>query len=130
MSTINFDDILDQVKFDDKGLIAAIIQDIDNNEVLMVGYMNREALQRTLEGPLTTFWSRSRQKYWVKGESSGHTQEIQDIYVDCDVDAILIKVKQNVAACHAGYRSCFYRKVEGGELKIIADQIFDPKEKY
>jgi phosphoribosyl-AMP cyclohydrolase len=127
---MSFDEILDAVKYDDKGLVAAIIQDIENGEVLMVGYMNRDALQRTLEGPYATFWSRSRQKYWVKGESSGHTQEVKEVYVDCDVDAILIKAVQNVAACHAGYRSCFYRKVEDGRFKIIAEPLFNPDEKY
>jgi len=123
---MSFDAIIDQVKFDDKGLVAAIIQDMENGEVLMVAYMNKEALQRTLEGPYVTFWSRSRQKFWVKGETSGHTQTVKEIYVDCDVDALLIKVEQNVAACHAGYRSCFYRQVEGDGLKVIAEQVFDP----
>ena len=123
---MDIEKILDTVKYDDKGLVTAVIQDAENDQVLMVAYMNREALKRTLEGPLVTFWSRSRQKYWVKGETSGHTQEVKAIYVDCDVDAILIKVIQKVAACHAGYRSCFYRQVENGDLKIIAQQVFDP----
>ena len=123
---MDIEKILDAVKYDDKGLVTAVIQDAENDQVLMVAYMNREALKKTLEGPLVTFWSRSRQKYWVKGETSGHTQEVKEIYVDCDVDAILIKVVQNVAACHAGYRSCFYRKVEDGDLKIIAERVFDP----
>ena len=123
---MNYDEILDQVKFDDKGLVTAIVQDIENNEVLMVAYMNRDALKATLEGPYTNFWSRSRQKYWVKGESSGHTQEVKEIYVDCDIDAILIKVVQNVAACHAGYRSCFYRKIEDGKFQIVREQAFNP----
>ena len=123
---MDIEKILDTVKYDDKGLVTAVIQDAENDQVLMVAYMNREALKRTLEGPLVTFWSRSRQKYWVKGETSGNTQEVKAIYVDCDVDAILIKVIQKVAACHAGYRSCFYRQVENGDLKIIAQQVFDP----
>ncbi len=127
---MSLEDILDQVKFDDKGLVTAIIQDIDNNELLMVGYMNRDSLKATLEGPYTNFWSRSRQKYWVKGESSGHTQEVKEVYVDCDMDAILIKVKQNVAACHVGYRTCFYRKLEDGELKFVGEPVFDPKDTY
>lgn len=124
---MNLEKILDAVKYDDKGLVTAVIQDAENDQVLMVAYMNREALKRTLEGPLVTFWSRSRQKYWVKGETSGHTQEVKEIYVDCDVDAILIKVIQKVAACHAGYRSCFYRQVENGDLKLIAERVFDPE---
>lgn len=123
---MDFEEILDSVKYDDKGLVTAVIQDADNDQVLMVAYMNREALKRTLEGPLVTFWSRSRQEYWVKGGTSGHTQEVKEIYVDCDVDAILIKVVQKVAACHAGYRSCFYRKVEDGQMKIIAKKVFEP----
>lgn len=123
---MSFDEIIKQVKFDDKGLVTAVIQDADNDQVLMVAYMNDEALKRTLEGPYVTFWSRSRQKYWVKGETSGHTQEVKEIYVDCDVDAILIKVAQNVAACHAGYRSCFYRQVDGDNVKVIAEQVFEP----
>ncbi|OGP14738.1 MAG: phosphoribosyl-AMP cyclohydrolase, partial [Deltaproteobacteria bacterium GWA2_50_8] len=100
------DTIIKKLKFDDKGLIAAVIQDVDNNEVLMLGYMNEEAVRRTLKGPYVTFWSRSRRKYWVKGETSGHTQEVKEIYFDCDQDALLIKVKQNIAACHEGYRTC------------------------
>ncbi len=127
---MDLDNFLDQVKYDDKGLVTGIVQDIENNEILMVAYMNRDALRATLEGPYTNFWSRSRQKYWVKGESSGHTQEVKEVYVDCDVDAILIKVKQNVAACHVGHRSCFYRKLEDGTLKVISEPVFDPKETY
>ena len=124
------DEFIKNLKYDDKGLISAIIQDVDNNEVLMLGYMNEEAFKRTLKGPYVTFWSRSRQKFWVKGESSGHTQEVKEIYFDCDKDALLIKAKQNVAACHEGYRSCFFRKIEGNEIKTIGKQIFDPKKKY
>ena len=125
-------DLIKTLKFDDQGLIPAIIQDIDNNEVLMLGYMNAAAIERTLKGPYVTFWSRSRQEYWVKGETSGHTQEVKEIYFDCDQDALLIKVKQNVAACHEGYRSCFFRKVEGeGEnIKVVGQRLFDPKQKY
>lgn len=122
--------ILDQIKFDNKGLVTAVIQDAENGEVLMVGHMNREALEKTLAGPYVTFFSRSRQKLWVKGESSGHTQEVKEIQIDCDADAILIKVKQNVAACHTGYRSCFYRRVEGDKLKVEGKKIFDEGEVY
>ena len=104
----------------------SIIQDVENDQVLMVAYMNREALKRTLEGPYVTFWTRSRQKFWVKGETSGHTQQVKEVIVDCDVDAILIKVAQNVAACHAGYRSYFYREVKDGDMKIIAETVFEP----
>lgn len=110
--------------------MTAVIQDAANGEVLMVGHMNREALEKTLEGPYVTFFSRSRQKLWVKGESSGHTQEVKEIRIDCDADALVIKVKQNVAACHTGYRSCFYRKAEGDNLKVEGKKVFEEKEVY
>ena len=109
----------DQIKYDEKGLVPVIIQDYLNNEVLMVGYMNKESLKRTLESGKTHFWSRSRQQYWQKGEHSGHIQLVKDILIDCDKDALVIKVDQKVAACHTGYRSCFYRKLQGQEFKIF-----------
>jgi len=120
----------DEIKFDDKGLVPAIIQDSQNNEVLMLGYMNRDTFERTLESGRVHFWSRSREKIWVKGETSGHTQEVRDIYFDCDTDTVLIKVEQKVAACHTGYRSCFYRQVRGDELVICSEKVFDEKEVY
>jgi len=123
----NYNDLIDTMKFDDKGLIPAVIQDAENNQVLMVGYMNREALQKTLEGPLVTFYSRSRSKLWVKGETSGHTQNIKEIYFDCDADCLLIKAVQNVAACHVGYRTCFFRKIEDGKIKLVGKKLFEEK---
>lgn len=107
--------------FDDKGLIAAVIQDAENGDVLMVGYMNQEAVERTISTGRVTFWSRSRQKYWVKGETSGNTQRVRSIYVDCDQDCLLIKVEQVGAACHEGYRSCFFRQVsrDGNTLETV-----------
>jgi phosphoribosyl-AMP cyclohydrolase len=94
------------------GLVPAIVQDHDTGEVLMLAYMNQEAWHRTLATGRAHFWSRSRQKLWCKGETSGHIQEIREVYVDCDLDAVLLKVRQvGGAACHEGYRSCFYRKV-------------------
>ncbi|MFH1625416.1 MAG: phosphoribosyl-AMP cyclohydrolase [Pseudomonadota bacterium] len=122
--------VIDGIKFDEKGLVPAIIQDCQNNEVLMLGYMNREALERTLESGKVNFWSRSRGKMWVKGETSGHTQEVVDILFDCDMDAVLVRVEQKVAACHTGYRSCFYRKVEGGDLTVCGKKVFDEEEVY
>lgn len=122
--------VLDQLQFDANGLIPAVIQDVENDEVLMVGYMNLEAVKKTIQGPYVTFYSRSRKKMWVKGESSGHTQEVKEIYFDCDADCLLIKVIQKVAACHVGYRSCFYRKVEGEKIKIVGEKIFEEKEVY
>jgi phosphoribosyl-AMP cyclohydrolase len=100
------------LKFDDKGLIPAIIQDYKNDEVLMLAYMNRESVRRTMKLKKTCFWSRSRKVYWVKGETSGHFQFVKSIAYDCDMDALLIKVRQVGVACHTGNRSCFYRKLK------------------
>ncbi len=122
--------IIDTFKFDENGLIGAIIQDYQNNEVLMFAFMNREAVEKTLAGPYVTFWSRSRKKLWVKGEESGHTQEVKEVFYDCDADTLLIKVDQKVATCHEGYRSDFFRKIENGKSRIIAKRLFDPKEIY
>ncbi len=119
--------ILSEIKFDRDGLVTAVIQDETNHEVLMVAYMNTEALQQTISTRRVCFWSRSRQKLWIKGETSGHTQTVKAIAVDCDGDALLIKVEQKVAACHTGYRSCFFREVTtGGEsTRIIGEKIFE-----
>lgn len=124
--------ILDELKFDSNGLIPAIIQDFENNDVLMMGYMNREAVQRTLESGRVTFWSRSRQKYWVKGETSGHTQDVRSLAFDCDADTLLIKVVQKGGACHEGYRSCFFREVSpnGNSARIVGTKVFDPGAVY
>ncbi|RJP58249.1 MAG: phosphoribosyl-AMP cyclohydrolase [Deltaproteobacteria bacterium] len=122
--------LVDEIKFDEKGLVPAIIQDYKNNEVLMLGYMNREAVSKTLESGKVHFWSRSRDKMWVKGETSGHTQRVMDIFFDCDMDTILVKVDQKVAACHTGYRSCFYRTVKGDDLIICGEKVFEEKEVY
>lgn len=110
---------LDELKYDAHGLIPAIAQDHASGEVLMIAWMNRESLQRTLETGLATYWSRSRQEFWVKGLTSGHTQRIVSISVDCDADALLLKVEQKGAACHENYRSCFFRDLSGeGELGL------------
>jgi phosphoribosyl-AMP cyclohydrolase len=101
--------IPDNLKYDDKGLIPAVIQDWKSNEVLMVAYMNSASLQKTVESGLTWYWSRSRQKFWQKGETSGHIQRIKEILYDCDQDTLLIKVEQTGPACHTGKRSCFFR---------------------
>jgi phosphoribosyl-AMP cyclohydrolase len=114
------------LKFDDKGLVAAIIQDDENDQVLMLAYMNEEAVRRTLDTRRVTYWSRSRQQYWVKGETSGFTQELQSAYYDCDKDALLLRVIQKGAACHEGYRSCFFRRIDqGDEAQVIADQLVE-----
>ncbi len=110
MKQIKFD--LKSLKFDKSGLIPAIVQDYKDNEVLMLAYMNRESLKRTLKLGKTCFWSRSRKKFWVKGETSGHFQIIKSVSYDCDLDTLLIKVRQVGVACHTGNRSCFYRKIK------------------
>jgi len=102
---------LENLKFDKAGLIPAIIQDYKTNEVLMLAYMNKGSLRRTVKSGKTCFWSRSRKEYWVKGMTSGHFQFVKSIFYDCDLDALLIKVRQLGAACHTGNRSCFYRKI-------------------
>lgn len=104
--------MLPKLKYDEKGLIPAIIQDIENGDILMMAYMNETSLKMTLETGYTHFWSRSRQKYWKKGETSGNVQEVKEIFYDCDEDTLLIKVKQHgPGACHTGNRTCFYRKI-------------------
>ncbi len=113
------------------GLVPAVIQDHRSGEVLMLGFMNREAWRTTLETGRATFFSRTRNKLWVKGETSGHTQEVKEIFVDCDDDTVLLKIEQRGgAACHTGQRSCFYRQVDGGRLKTIAAPVFDPRKVY
>ena len=103
---------LNDLKFDKNGLIPAIVQDYKNNEVLMVAYMNKESLRRTLKSGRACYWSRSRKEYWVKGLTSGHFQFVKSVAYDCDSDALLIRVRQIGAACHTGNRSCFYRKIK------------------
>ena len=124
--------ILESVKFDDKGLVTAVVQDADNGEVLMVAYLNRDALEKTLKTGKIHFYSRSRNKMWIKGEESGHTQELVEIRVDCDQDCVLFRARQNVAACHKGYRSCFYRRVKTGtgEMEVVEERVFDPESAY
>ncbi len=113
-----------------KGLLPAIVQDHKTKDVLMLAYMNEEAWEMTLKTRIAHYWSRSRQSLWKKGETSGHTQKVKEIYIDCDADTVLLKVEQIGAACHMGYRSCFYRKVEDDILKVVGERIFDPKKVY
>ena len=126
----DFDSLLDQVKFDDKGLLTAVTQDAATGEVLMLAFMNREALKQTLERRVACYWSRSRGKLWVKGETSGHMQHVKEITIDCDMDAVVMKIEQKGGACHTGYRSCFYRVVRDGELVTEGERIFDPEKVY
>jgi phosphoribosyl-AMP cyclohydrolase len=125
--------LFDQLKFDPTtGLIPAIIQEQQSGRVLMMAWMNRASLQKTLETGKTHFWSRSRQKFWMKGESSGHVQAVKDVAFDCDGDTLLIQVEQTGAACHEGYRSCFYRSVAGDResVKITEPQLVSPDQMY
>ena len=94
------------------GLVPAVVQDVDSGEVLMLGYMNQESLEKTIKTGLATYWSRSRNELWTKGETSGHYQHVQEIRIDCDEDTLLLKVRQDGAACHTGHISCFYRLLE------------------
>lgn len=136
--------LIDKIKFDNNGLIPAIIQDCKDNTILMVAFMNKESVQKTLDTGLTHFWSRSRQKLWQKGETSGNIQKVKDIFIDCDTDTLLIKVEQTGPACHTNKRSCFYRRfnekmdeIKDTELSsdmvkkvfdIIMDRKANPKE--
>jgi phosphoribosyl-AMP cyclohydrolase len=111
--------------------VPAIVQDADDGTVLMLAYMNELALQRTIETRKATYWSRSRNELWVKGETSGNVQDVEQVLVDCDEDTILLRVRQRGgAACHEGYRSCFFRDVEERTLRTIAERVFDPKDVY
>jgi phosphoribosyl-AMP cyclohydrolase len=105
-------DLIDSVKFDEKGLVTAIAQDADTGRVLMLAYMNRDTLDETLKTGKMVYYSRSRKKRWLKGETSGHVQTVKEAYIDCDGDALLFKISQKGVACHEGYMSCFFRKRE------------------
>ena len=124
-------ELLDKCKFDDRGLLTAIAQDRASGQVLMVAFMNREALKQTLEQGVACYWSRSRGEIWVKGETSGHLQKIKELYFDCDLDAVVMLVEQEGGACHKGYRSCFYRRVgPRGKLEAVGEKVFDEEEVY
>lgn len=124
--------VLDELKYTADGLIPAIIQDAATGRVLMMAWMNRASLQKTLETGFTHFWSRSRQKFWMKGESSGHVQRVKDVAYDCDGDTLLIQVEQTGAACHEGYRSCFFRSLRGGgeTSEVTEGRLQTPEEIY
>ena len=123
-------------------LVIAIAQDWQTNEVLMVAFMNKEAVEQTLKTKKAHYYSTSRQKQWLKGESSGNVQTVKEMYIDCDADAIIMKVEQIGAACHEGYRSCFFRQLDidkenidignltDDDVKVISERLFDPKEMY
>lgn len=121
--------ILESLEFKD-GLVVAVTRDYNDKEILMVAFMNEDALRKTLKTGLMHYWSRSREEIWQKGEESGNRQKVREIRVDCDGDSILFDVDPEGPACHKGYRSCFYRKIEGGELTKIMERKFDPNEVY
>ena len=113
------------------GLVTAIAQDHETGEILMVAFMNEESFRRTLESGEAVYWSRSRQELWRKGESSGKTQAVKSLQIDCDGDAVLLRVEQRGgAACHTGKRSCFFRRLENGQWIDVGEQVFDPEEVY
>jgi phosphoribosyl-AMP cyclohydrolase len=113
------------------GLVPAIAQDADTGEVLMLAWMNREAFEETVRTGRAVYFSRSRNRLWRKGEESGHVQEVREVFVDCDADTVLLKVKQvGGAACHEGYTSCFFRRLSDGELAVVGERVFDPAEVY
>ncbi len=124
------------IKLDSAGLLTAVAVDADTQEVLMVAFMNQAALEKTIATGKATYWSRSRGKFWVKGEESGHIQEVQELLVDCDQDAVVMKVRQKGSACHNGFRSCFYRKIVPGDagasskLELVRQRQVDPASIY
>jgi phosphoribosyl-AMP cyclohydrolase len=122
---------LNEVKWDDNGLVPVIAQDADSGEVLMFAWMNREAMEKTMQSGEAIYWSRSRRKLWHKGEESGHTQKVREIRIDCDNDVILLKVEQTGGiACHTGRRSCFFSRLDEGRWQAVDPVLKDPKEIY
>ena len=122
---------IEKLKFNDDGLVPAIVQEENTGRVVMMAWMNEASLKSTIETGKAHFWSRSRQKYWMKGESSGHTQKVKDIAFDCDGDTLLIQVEQHGAACHEGYKSCFFRSInEGGAFDVTEERLVNPDEVY
>ena len=124
--------LLTNLKFDDKGLIPAVIVDVTDNRVLTLCFMNQEALEKTIETGKVHVFRRSKNRLMLKGETSGHTQSVEEVYFDCEGKSLVIKVKQNVAACHAGYMSCYYRKYDDktDNIEIIEEKVFDPEKTY
>lgn len=121
---------MDEIKFDGHGLVPAVVQDDRTKEVLMAAYMNREAVEKTLKTRRTHFYSRSRKKLWLKGESSGHIQKVQRIALDCDGDCLVVAVEQVGGACHTGYRTCFFRRLENHAWKEVGRKLFNPAKVY
>jgi phosphoribosyl-AMP cyclohydrolase len=130
MSTAGLDELLDQIEFDKDGLVVAIAQQHDTQEILMVAYMTRAAIAHTLTSGQVHYWSRSRGKLWQKGETSGQNQRLVELRIDCDGDAILLLVDQSGVACHTGRRNCFFRALRNGRLETIAEVAVDPAKLY
>lgn len=124
------DSLLDVVTFDDDGLVPAIVQDAETDQVLMMAHMTADTLRETLDTGRMVYWSRSRQERWVKGQTSGHTQSVEEVRVDCDGDTLLFRVQQEGGACHTGYRSCFYRRADDDTLVADGENVFDPDTVY
>lgn len=121
---------IEDLKFNSSGLIPAIVADADTGDVLMMAWMNAGSIQKTIETGKTHFWSRSRKKFWMKGETSGNVQQVKGIYADCDRDTLLLKVEQTGGACHTGHRSCFSWHLEGNSWVEKGKKLFDPDEVY
>ena len=122
---------IDEVRFDSNGLIPAVAQDARDGTVLMLAYMNKKSLEATLKTGRATYWSRSRQKFWIKGEESGNIQKVKSIRLDCDGDALVVKIIQvGGAACHTGHRSCFFRRAQSKKWVVEGKPVFDPKKVY
>jgi len=124
------DSLLDAVTFDDDGLVPAIVQDAATDQVLMMAYMTEATLRDTLDRGRMVYWSRSREEKWVKGQTSGHTQTVEEVRVDCDGDTLLFRVRQEGGTCHTGYRSCFYRRADDETLVADGEKVFDPDTVY
>ncbi len=123
---------MEDLKFNAQGLLPVIIQDANSGEVLMLAYMDKTAVERTLKEKHTVFFSRSRNQYWVKGESSGHTQDVIQVLTDCDKDTLLVRVTQKGGACHLGYRTCFVHEMDakGNIVRVTQEKVFDPEKTY
>ncbi|MCK5707139.1 MAG: phosphoribosyl-AMP cyclohydrolase [Candidatus Aureabacteria bacterium] len=121
---------IETIKLDSAGLVPAIVQDAVTREVIMVAYMNKESLEKTIKDGIACYYSRSRKKLWVKGETSGNVQKVKELRFDCDRDAILLIVEQKGGACHTGYFSCFYTRYSEGQEEVIGKKVFDPEEVY
>jgi phosphoribosyl-AMP cyclohydrolase len=131
-SEIEINNLLEKLDFTkiEQSLIPIITQDFETNEVLMIGFANKDAVSKSLSTGYIHYYSRSKKRLWKKGEESGHVQEIKKIFIDCDGDSLLFKVKQHGAACHMGYYTCFYREYKDGDLTIISKKVFQPEKVY